>query len=1034
MCQKYCNLESEHLSIELMKRRKFIKNSLATAVAVHPGFSSLVSAAEGPVGSIPSEGYDLIIHGGNLAGCFAAVHAAKRGWRVLLIEKRTVLGHEITAALRPWLNRDGFEIFQSRLGDIFLPDEEQDEIGVPYETALAKENFGTDIPLFNGSVKKQLVNMLLTHNVNILIMTGVWGIVADVDKDHASGLVSANKFGLQFVRCRHILDTTTVSIQNTVRSFSLEFYNIENDVERILSVPASLGLDKNTLILHKGKRLPGQFFVEFQFLPKTSDAEHEARRKTEMLCHYLLSNHPHFSHARLAQMALEPFSLKTKQQPTVPIPNNTTFSNSVHKLEMSCQDVTNLFNHTQELINAINLDDHPERPPAFIHHSAGRIPLSDCKIEPIDDVKLFPAIQAISFDATRYIPLAHQTDVLIAGGGTAGAMAAVAALEKETRVTVVEFFPEPGGTCTIGRVTGYYWGYKETKLFDRLEREIKNVADKLGGSGPARMLYLREKINEMGGRLLTNSIVCGVIKEKTKVTGLLVEKDGELCLVSGNITIDATGDGDVAVFAGASFEYGDDRMKCTQNYSQWDVNPGLKSWEDSTTNRDHDILMNHYLSELQRGYILSHLKSHYYDFVPMLTVRESRRIVGDYTVTLKDVLQERHYHDTICLANSDFDPHYFGDTIYTRIGCLLPHGVSAIVEIPYRAIVPKGIDHLLISGKAISQTHNAMQFTRMSFDIMTLGYVTGWIAAAIVKTGCETREFDVRTLHGILRSQGILPESCLSKPIDPQSDDERMNQLIADLISGEENSLLCITMLTKESVEPKLLDAFQQFTSDTAKLRLGKALAWFHNPVGNSYIVNELKECCRQEKNRGQLPWEYYRKDKDTPYWTINQDIVLLGLSFDPAVLPVILDVARTLPLNNPPVQQERIYDRGRIDLRLIPFYNRIVNLCLAIEQMPSQNAIPVLHRFLDDPYIKNHISKTPEKAKEHIYGAILETRIAATLACCGDKRGFNVLVDYLQDVHYLISNYAKSELEELTGKHFGYDGAKWSEYLNVTL
>lgn len=80
---------------------------------------------------------------------------------------------------------------------------------------------------------------------------------------------------------------------------------------------------------------------------------------------------------------------------------------------------------------------------------------------------------------------------------------------------------------------------------------------------------------------------------------------------------------------------------------------------------------------------------------------------------------------TICLAKSDFDPHHFGDTVFTRVGCLLPHQVTSVVEIPYRAILPRGIDNLLASAKAISQTHNALQFTRMSFDIMTLGYDVG---------------------------------------------------------------------------------------------------------------------------------------------------------------------------------------------------------------------------------------------------------------------------------------------------------------------
>jgi hypothetical protein len=57
----------------------------------------------------------------------------------------------------------------------------------------------------------------------------------------------------------------------------------------------------------------------------------------------------------------------------------------------------------------------------------------------------------------------------------------------------------------------------------------------------------------------------------------------------------------------------------------------------------------------------------------------------------------------------------------------------------------------LISAKAISETHNALQFTRMSWDVMTRGYVTGRIAASISEQGIRTREFDVRSIQ-----QGLL--------------------------------------------------------------------------------------------------------------------------------------------------------------------------------------------------------------------------------------------------------------------------------------
>ncbi len=661
----------------------------------------------------------------------------------------------------------------------------------------------------------------------------------------------------------------------------------------------------------------------------------------------------------------------------------------------------------------------------FIDHDSGRIPLEHCGVTGLDDIRLNYAIQHLTFDYERHLPVGSRSDVVVAGGGTAGAMTAIGAMEKGASVITVEYFPELGGTKTLGGVMGYYWGYKDTALFDRMERAVEEQGKALGAatSRIAMMFYLRKQTTRGGGRLLTDSIACGVTKDRNRVTGLLVERDGALTILKGKVIVDATGDGDVAVFAGAAWDSGNRRMRATQNYSQWDINPGGKAWADSSTNRDYDILMSHYLSELQRGYQLTHGQSHHYDFMPMLTVRESRRITGEYTITLKDVIEGRHHADAICLAYSDYDPHHFGDTALTRVGCLLPHGISAVVEIPYRALLPKGIRGLLVSGKAISQTHNALQFTRMSFDIMTQGFVTGWIAALAARKGTDLRDFNVESLRPSLVELRILLAAPSEKAIGAQ---QRIDQLVA----GEPDSLIRVLALPREEVEPALVERLRQSEDESGSLRLAKALAWFGNPIGNPLIMREMETLYAAEQAGGALPWEYYRKDKETDYWTINQDIALLALSGDRAALPAILALADSLRLNNPPVRQETAYNRGRIDLTLVPYYNRIVNVCFAIERMPDRQAIRTLKRFLDDPYIQGHVTESPEQASTKVYGGILESRIAATLERCGDKQGFDVLVKYIDDVHCLLSGYARQELGAIIEKDCGDSRQKWAKHI----
>lgn len=631
------------------------------------------------------------------------------------------------------------------------------------------------------------------------------------------------------------------------------------------------------------------------------------------------------------------------------------------------------------------------------------------------------------------MPTILRTDLVIAGGGTAGAPAAMAALERNAKVATVEYFPELGGTKTLGGVMGYYWGYRQSGVFQKIDEGVKEQSKRLG-AGAARasmMLYFRNGATRNGGALLTNTIICGVTKESNRLTGLVVEKDGRLALVAGKLVIDATGDGDVAAFAGVPWDFGDRRMQATQNYSQWDLNPGVHAWADSPTNRDYDILVNCHPSELQRGYELTHRQAHWYDFLPMLTVRESRRIAGAYTITLQDVIGQRRHADTIALAASDYDPHYFGDTALTRVGCLLPHGISAVVEIPYRALLPQGVDGLLVSAKAISQTHNALQFTRMSIDIMTLGYVTGCIGAGLCAQNRSPRDFQVESLRDTLSALSIVPADRPGQAAEIRDEVAEAARWIEDLAAGEKDSLIKVLLLPRAVAEPRLVARFRETDAEAARRRLAKALAWFGNPLGNALLLEEMQSLFAEEQAGGALPWEYYRQDQNTHYWTVNQDIALLGLSGDRAVLPAVLALADGLKLGNPPVRQETQYNRGRIDLRLVPYYNRIINICLAIERMPDRRAIRTLERFLDDPYIRDGVTRTPDLAAEKVYPGILESRLAATLARCGARRGFDILVGYLHDVHPLLAGYARRELASILSQEHGCDQRRWQAHLD---
>lgn len=281
----------------------------------------------------------------------------------------------------------------------------------------------------------------------------------------------------------------------------------------------------------------------------------------------------------------------------------------------------------------------------------------------------------------------------------------------------------------------------------------------------------------------------------------------------------------------------------------------------------------------------------------------------------------------------------------------------------------------------------------------------------------------------------ILREGDRTDSAQDGDDSDSIERRVEELAAGQEHGLLHVLMLPKERIEPVLSSRYTAAAEfdvlEADRARLAKALAWCGNPVGNAVLLEEMKTLREQEVEAGRLPREHQPEDAGTPYWPINQNIALLGMSGEPRVLPAILEIADSLELNNPPVEWDDDYQQGRIDRCLIPYHNRMINICFAVERMPDRRAVSSLKRFLDDPYIGGNVTRAEEEARRNVFPAILESRIAATLARCGAKRGFDVLVEYLSDVHCLLADYAHRELCSILPEDYGFEAEKWKDYVN---
>ncbi|MBV9440528.1 MAG: FAD-dependent oxidoreductase [Candidatus Eremiobacteraeota bacterium] len=132
-------------------------------------------------------------------------------------------------------------------------------------------------------------------------------------------------------------------------------------------------------------------------------------------------------------------------------------------------------------------------------------------------------------------------------------------------------------------------------------------------------------------------------------------------------------------------------------------------------------------------------------------IRESRRIDGEYTLTAQDVLEARTFDDAVARSAYPIDIHNpAGSGTTTR---RLAPGTA--YEIPYRCLVPRGVDDLLVAGRCISTTHEALASTRLTPTVMTLGQAAGTAAALCVRSRVTPRALDPLVLREHLVRDGV---------------------------------------------------------------------------------------------------------------------------------------------------------------------------------------------------------------------------------------------------------------------------------------
>jgi hypothetical protein len=142
-------------------------------------------------------------------------------------------------------------------------------------------------------------------------------------------------------------------------------------------------------------------------------------------------------------------------------------------------------------------------------------------------------------------------------------------------------------------------------------------------------------------------------------------------------------------------------------------------------------------------------RSHIADIAPQIGIRETRRVQGEYLLTEDDVLDCVDFADAIGVNGWPVEDHVAGSVDFR-----LQRKERGYNQLPYRMIVPRGVDNLLVAGRCASMTHGGQSAARVSGPCFVMGQAAGAAAHLALKYGTSPRDVDVQRLQQHLKSEG----------------------------------------------------------------------------------------------------------------------------------------------------------------------------------------------------------------------------------------------------------------------------------------
>ena len=430
---------------------------------------------------------------------------------------------------------------------------------------------------------------------------------------------------------------------------------------------------------------------------------------------------------------------------------------------------------------------------------------------------------------SKAIPVTHEADVFVAGGGPAGVAAAVYAARMGKKVYLVEASGSFGGAAATMLIPAFMqFSSGDIFLAEGIGREVHTYLKTKApecysrycpNSIPVEILKLcyDEMMTESGASFSFFTSVLDVIVRDGRIDAVICSSKQGIFAVKAKMYIDCTGDGDLSYLAGAECRKGDDEtgeMMAATLCALWEGTdfsratqpqrafledafrdnvftnidrhlPGMWRIKDGVTGSnvghiydvdgtDSDSMTSAMVASRKQ---LREYRKYYRDYLDgyenmelvisaqQIGIRESRRVMGEYVMTLDDFRNRASFDDEIGRYCYNIDIHSGKNTDegyqkFAKDHETFRYAAGESYGIPYRMLVVRGFDNLLAAGRCVSTDRYMQSSLRVMPGCYITGQAAGAAAAIASEVGCAARDIDVARLQKQLKSMGAYLPNC----------------------------------------------------------------------------------------------------------------------------------------------------------------------------------------------------------------------------------------------------------------------------------